>query len=120
MCCIFKNKFKLYSQEALLFTHMFTILYRILFSTRYCVQLVSYSYPYKCKEMLSVLVNSVQYSFVDLFLFLFFFPVELLVYQQSINCSFQKIGAFAYLWQSVTSRHIKSSYVSHIMSEYKE
>lgn len=28
------------------------------------------------------------------------------------------MGAFAYLWQSVTVRHIKSNYVSHTMSEY--
>lgn len=48
-----------------------------------------------------------------------YFSVELLVYQEDINCSFQKMGAFAYLWQGVSLRHIKGSYVSHTMSEYK-
>lgn len=48
-----------------------------------------------------------------------YFSVELLVYQEYFNCSFQKMGAFAYLWQGVSLRHTKSSYVSHTVSEYK-
>lgn len=47
------------------------------------------------------------------------FSVELLVYQEYFNCSFQKMGTFAYLWQGVSLRHMKSSYVSHTVSEYK-